>query len=104
MKERHMAKRKQAGTFDAKQMAQQFSLLSDATRLGILSALAKGPQSVTALCKALKIKQPTVSHHIGQLRMGRLVTGTRKGTSVEYEMNAANLREMADALAGLIRG
>jgi hypothetical protein len=36
--------------------------------------------------------------------MGRLVTGTRKGKSVEYEMNAANLREMADALAGLIRG
>jgi DNA-binding transcriptional ArsR family regulator len=99
-----MAKRKAAGKFDAKNMAQEFSLLSDPTRLGILSALAKGPQNVTAICKALKIKPPGASHHLGLLRMGRVVNGTRKGKSVEYVTDAASLREMADVLAGLIRG
>jgi DNA-binding transcriptional ArsR family regulator len=104
MEKSPMAKRKQAGKFDAKNMAQQFSLFSDTTRLGILSVLAKGPQNVGSLCKALKMNQATASHHLALLRMGRLVTGTRKGKSVEYVATAASLREMADALAGLIRG
>ena len=45
--------------------AQGFGLLSDPTRLGILSQLAKGPKNVTALCKTLGLKQPTVTYHLG---------------------------------------
>ena len=58
--------------------AQGFGLLSDPTRLGILSLLAKGPKNVTALCKALGSKQPAVSHHLGLLRMGRIITALLK--------------------------
>jgi len=79
-----------------------FSLLLDTTRLGILSLLAKGPKNVTALCKALGLKQPTVSHHLGLLRMGRLVINTRQGKSVVYTTDKANLKALASALGKLM--
>jgi len=82
--------------------AEGFGLLSDPTRLGILSILAKGPKNVTALCKALGLKQPTVSHHLGLLRMGRLVVGTRKGKAVVYTTDKANLKVLAGALGKLM--
>jgi DNA-binding transcriptional ArsR family regulator len=83
---------------DLRDQAQGFGLLSDPTRLGILSLLAKGPKNVTALCKALGLKQPTVSHHLGLLRMGRLVINTRQGKSVVYSTDKANLKALASAL------
>lgn len=78
--------------------ARGFSLLSDPTRLGILQELSGGPKNVTALCKALGLKQPTISHHLGLLRMGRLVTGTRAGKSVIYEAEKSNMKDLAGAL------
>ncbi len=82
--------------------AEGFGLLSDPTRLGILSILAKGPKNVTALCKALKLGQPNVSHHLGLLRMGRLVINTRQGKSVVYTTDKANLKALASAVAKLM--
>ncbi|KPK41673.1 MAG: hypothetical protein AMK72_14985 [Planctomycetes bacterium SM23_25] len=87
---------------DLREWARGFSLLSDATRLGILQLLAKGPRNVTALCKGLRLKQPTVSHHLGLLRMGRLVNGTRQGKSVVYATDKTNLKALATALGKLI--
>ena len=82
--------------------AQGFGLLSDPTRLGILSLLAKGAKNVTALCGALGLKQPTVSHHLGLLRMGRLVNGIRQGKAVVYTTDKANLKALAAALSNLM--
>jgi len=97
-----MAKRKSATKADLKEWARGFSLLSDVTRLGILSELSKGPRNVTAMCKALKLKQPTISHHLGLLRMGRLVNGERQGKSVVYTVDKGNLKGLASALAKLM--
>jgi len=67
------------------ELACGFGLLSDWKRVsGILKMLTAGPKNVTALCKGLGQKQPTVSHHLGLLRMGRLVVGTRKGKSMIF--------------------
>ena len=77
-------------------------MLSDATRLGILAELSTGPKNVTALCKALKLKQPTISHHLGLLRMGRMVDGQRQGKSVVYTAEKGNLKAMADAVTKLM--
>jgi len=90
-----------AGRAAFRDQAQGFGLLSDPTRLGILSLLAKGPKNVTALCRGLGLKQPTVSHHLGLLRMGRLVVGARQGKSVVYSTDKANLKALASALAKL---
>jgi len=87
---------------DLRGLARGFGLLSEPTRLGILSLLARGPKNVTALCKSLGLKQPTVSHHLGLLRMGRLVNGTRQGKSVVYTLDKANLRALATAIAKLM--
>ncbi|MBE3069505.1 MAG: winged helix-turn-helix transcriptional regulator [Planctomycetes bacterium] len=81
--------------------ARGFGLLSDPTRLGILRLLSVGPKNVTALCTALGLKQPTISHHLGLLRMGRLATGTRQGKSVVYVTDKKNLKELAAAIAKL---
>ena len=81
--------------------ARGFSLLSDPTRLGILKMLSSGPKNVTSLCDGLGLKQPTISHHLGLLRMGRLVIGTRKGKSVMYSTDKACMKELAAALAKL---
>lgn len=86
---------------DFRELAQGFSLLSSPTRLSILGLLATGPKNVTALCKGLKKKQPTVSHHLGILRMGRLVVSTRKGKSVEYATDKASLSALGAAIKQL---
>ena len=95
-----MAKRS-ASKSDLQEWARGFALLSDPTRLGILAMLAKGPKNVTTLCNTLKLKQPTISHHLGLLRMGRVVIGTRQGKSVVYETDKATMKALATALVQL---
>ena len=97
-----MAKRTSIRKADLLEWARGFSLLSDSTRLGILSLLAKGPKNVTALCKALGLKQATVSNHLGLLRMGRLVNGVRQGKAVVYTMDKANLKALALAVGKMM--
>ncbi|HUU91674.1 MAG TPA: metalloregulator ArsR/SmtB family transcription factor [Phycisphaerae bacterium] len=91
-----------AAKAELSEWARGFALLSDPTRLGVLKLLAGGPKNVTALCNALGLKQPTVSHHLGLLRMGRLVLGTRMGKSVVYTTDKKNLKELASAIAKLM--
>ena len=86
---------------ELRELAQGLALLSDVTRLGILRILAAGPMNVTALCKILGLKQPTVSRHLGLLRMGRLVVGTRKAKMVEYATEAANMKALAAGIEKL---
>ena len=66
-----------------------FRLLSDKTRLQIVMLLANGERNVTSLCEELKLPQPTVSHHLGLLRMNRLITPKRQGKQVIYALDTA---------------
>ena len=86
---------------ELRELATGFSLLGEPTRLGILKLLAGSPKNVTALCDALDQRQPTVSHHLGLLRMGRLVIGTRKGKAVVYATDGAAMKVLAAGLAKL---
>jgi DNA-binding transcriptional ArsR family regulator len=87
---------------DVRELSRGFSMLSDATRLRILQLLARGPKNVTALCGVLRRKQPAVSHHLGLLRMCRLVTTMRQGKSVTYAIDKAALKALASGLAALM--
>ncbi|MEO9256672.1 MAG: metalloregulator ArsR/SmtB family transcription factor, partial [Tepidiformaceae bacterium] len=51
----------------AEQAASRFKLLSDPTRLSILSVLLRGAHSVTDLAAAFELSQPTVSVHMKML-------------------------------------
>ena len=64
-----------------------FRLLSDKTRLNILMLLSKGERNVTSLCEELRLPQPTVSHHLGLLRMSNLIGNRRSGKQVFYGLN-----------------
>jgi hypothetical protein len=61
-------------------LADQFSLMSDATRLSILWVLMRQEANVTELCKYLDNQsQPAVSHHLALLRNSGLVETRRDG-------------------------
>ena len=64
-----------------------FRLLSDKTRMNILMLLSTGERNVTSLCEELRLPQPTVSHHLGLLRMSNLIGNRRKGKQVFYGLN-----------------
>jgi len=81
-----------------------FRLLSDKTRLNILMLLAKGERNVSSLCGELSLPQPTVSHHLGLLRMSNLIANRRAGKQVFYELdgriNAASGKSLSVKIEG----
>lgn len=64
-----------------------FKLLSDPTRLEIIMQLTRGEFTVTDICQSLDLPQPTVSHHLGLLRMGHCIVNKRNGKSVIYSLS-----------------
>jgi DNA-binding transcriptional ArsR family regulator len=68
-------------------LATLFRLLSDRTRLNLLILLADGERNVTSLCETLKLPQPTVSHHLGLLRMSNVIANRRDGKQVFYSLD-----------------
>src|SRR3954471_11915550 len=83
-----MAKRTVGATDqDLDQLTGLFRLLSDKTRLNILFLLSEGERNVSSLCEELQLPQPTVSHHLGLLRMSNVITNRRNGKQVFYSLN-----------------
>ena len=72
---------------DLEQLTAMFRLLSDKTRLNILLLLSAGERNVSSLCEELELPQPTVSHHLGMLRMGNVIINRRAGKQVFYELS-----------------
>jgi DNA-binding transcriptional ArsR family regulator len=72
---------------DLDQLASLFQLLSDRTRLRVLMLLAEGERNVTSLCDSLNLPQPTVSHHLGLLRVRNIISNRRVGKQVFYSLN-----------------
>jgi len=68
-------------------LADLFKLLSDRTRLRILNLLSQGERNVSSLCEELKLPQPTVSHHLGLLRMRNIIVNRRSGKQVFYGLD-----------------
>lgn len=68
------------------EMSQVLKVLADSSRIAILRILIRGEQSVTAIHQAAGLAQPTVSRHLMQMRMMRLVTARRDGKQVKYSL------------------
>lgn len=95
-----MAVHKSGGVDQAlTQLTQLFGLLSDKTRLNILLLLSKGERNVSSLCEDLELPQPTVSHHLGLLRIHNLIDNRRSGKQVYYGLNGRVLNHGALALS-----
>lgn len=57
-------------------------------RYRIIQSLSKGSKTVTELVKAVKMSQPAVSQHLKALKSFNLVTSTRDGKEIYYEINS----------------
>lgn len=82
-----MVKREATTDEQLEQLASLFRLLSDRTRLNLLLLLADGERNVTNLCDTLRLPQPTVSHHLGLLRMSSIIANRRDGKQVFYSLD-----------------
>jgi DNA-binding transcriptional ArsR family regulator len=83
-----------AGPLDratAAEYASWFRALADATRVQIVSLLARRgePMSVGAITAALEVGQSTVSAHLKVLAEVGFVLAERRGTSAFYRINQA---------------
>jgi DNA-binding transcriptional ArsR family regulator len=84
------------------ELCRLFRALSDETCLRLLLALRGGEQHVTELCKKLRLPQPTVSHHLGLLRMHGLVKNRRKGKLVYYSLDGVRSSRASRAIEALV--
>ena len=92
------------GAAGMKALTGLFGLLADETRLRIVLLLRDGERNVTDLCATLNLPQPTVSHHLGQLRMGSVVAGRRQGKSVYYSLGGRTSADGREVLMTMPSG
>lgn len=84
------------GLFEA---AQLFKVLGSESRLWLLRLIGEQPQTVGALAEATDMSQPLVSQHLRTLRQAGLVTATRSGKEVTYQVTDLHVTHViADAL------
>ena len=77
-------------------MADFFSVFSDATRVKILSSLCITEMCVTDLCAMLGQCQSTVSHQLAFLRSLRLVKTRRVGKIITYSLSSPYVMKVLD--------
>jgi DNA-binding transcriptional ArsR family regulator len=77
--------------------------LADPTRILMLYALDERARNVTELTQELTIPQPTASRHLKILRDRGLVSATRQGVSIQYELNDKRLIQALDLLRSVLR-
>lgn len=63
-------------------------VLADDTRLAVLRILLSGPRRVGEIHAQLDVEQSLLSHHLRVLREAGLVTKTRDGKHIRYELAA----------------
>jgi len=78
-----------------REVANVFKLLSDETRLRILTYLAQNKElHVTDLCERLGQSQPAVSHHLALLRVSGLIEPRREGKHNFYSVRTEAFGEL----------
>jgi DNA-binding transcriptional ArsR family regulator len=83
--------------------AEVCSALADPSRILLLYALDEKPCTVSELANDLGFSQPATSRHLKVLREHRLVSATRQGTNVEYNLTDRRLIDALDLLLAILR-
>jgi DNA-binding transcriptional ArsR family regulator len=80
---------------DAAHLAEQFKLLSDPGRIGILSALTEVDEmSVCDIAAAVEATESATSHQLKHLRVGGLITSRKQGRSVYYRLADDHVQQL----------
>ncbi len=77
------------------QLLRFFQVFSNESRLKLIGHLANGEKSVGELANLLGIKEPTVSHHLSEMKGIGLVDVRAEGTMRIYRLNAKALESMS---------
>lgn len=72
-----------------------FKVLANESRLKILGIVANRECSVEELAALLKLKEPTVSHHLAKLKELHLVNMRPEGNTHLYQLNSETLQGMS---------
>ena len=74
-------------TKDYAELAEVLKALAHPVRLCIVRGLIeKGGCNVSHMQDCLKVPQSTISQHLQKLRMAGIITGTRNGLEVNYQV------------------
>ena len=76
-------------------LLQFFQVFSNESRLRLIGHLANGERSVGELAQLLDLKEPTVSHHLAELKELGLVTVRAEGNMRIYQLNAKALESIS---------
>ncbi|EJQ45895.1 hypothetical protein BWGOE4_34000 [Bacillus mycoides] len=69
------------------EVAEALKVLAHPARLSLIEIMiTKGPTNVTTMYETLQMPQSTISQHLSKLRAAKIVTGTRKGLEIYYEV------------------
>jgi DNA-binding transcriptional ArsR family regulator len=66
--------------------ATKLAVLADPTRLAVVEVLLCGPSNVKDINRRIGIAQNLLSHHLRVLREAGLVSASRDGKAVKYEL------------------
>ncbi|MCR5275591.1 MAG: metalloregulator ArsR/SmtB family transcription factor [Clostridiales bacterium] len=82
-----------------------FEVLSDPTRMQILSILSEGKKlRAKDILEHLKISQPTLSHHMQLLVSEKIVHANKVGRECFYNINEESIFTMIASLRSLVSG
>ena len=77
--------------------------LSDPTRLAILRTLAANPMTQTEIAKTLRLRTPTISHHIKSLRIAGLISYLdSESGDTRYQARSAQVEALYAELKGFL--
>ena len=82
-------------------MQQTLRALADPTRREILNLLKKGRLSAGEIVEHFSVSAAAVSRHLSVLKEADLITDTREGKYIFYQLNASVLEEILLWLAEL---
>ncbi len=72
--------------------------MSNATRLRIVHALREGPQCVAAIARVTGLTSAKVSQHLAVLRSRGMVTATRQGSEMIYQIANPKIEHICDLM------
>lgn len=84
-------------------IAQRFRLLAEPMRIKLLDQLREGSATVNELTAALGTSQQNVSKHLSFLHAAGIVTRTKEGNFVRYEIADPAVFELCEHVCGGLR-
>lgn len=81
-------------------VAERFRVLSEPTRLHILTVLMDGERSVSELVEETGLNQANVSKHLGLLRSSGYVERRKDGLYAYYSLTDPSVSELCDIMCG----